>query len=289
MKEIVKIILMIIFLVGLFILPVFAQNDEISSNETTDSAENPDGETLSIKYTIREGTVKNILFDQHNFSVLIQIESFDGGTILFNIPRELLDAKMQNGQDENFIVLINNIQVDYKEIETNSDFRFIQTSFQKGDSEIQIIGTHLLGKSFLIPIGGQVTVSSNTSTEGGIFDASTFKIIPDTPNAGGTIRVTGDNFGASQEFKFYINSKKLGSFETGDNNHFMTTFQIPEDQKEGRVTLSIKDNTGDRKEISVIIANNESPVESDREIDNTSLDTESNFDKTVNTLPDPEP
>ncbi len=46
------------------------------------------------------------------------------------------------------------------------------------------------------------------STSGSISTESTFKIIPVKPNVGSTIRVTGDKFGASQEFDFYINSKK---------------------------------------------------------------------------------
>jgi hypothetical protein len=71
-----------------------------------------------------------------------------------------------------------------------------------------------LGKSIPSSFGDQVSVSSNTSTINGIFENSFFRIIPDKPNAGGTIRVTGDNFGASQEFEFFINTKKLGSFFT---------------------------------------------------------------------------
>ena len=243
MRENVKIILLTAFIIGFFIVPVFAQSDEI-----------PD-ESLSIEYTLRGGSVKNVQFDQNKFSVIVSIESPDEGTISFKIPRELIDAKKPAGQDEAFIILIDNFQIPYVETETNSNFRFITTSFEKGDSEIQLIGTHLLGKSYLIHLGGQVTVSSNTNTTDGIFETSSFRIIPDKPNVGGTIRVTGDNFGASQEFKFYINSKKLGFFDTNSDNHFMTTFQIPEDQKAERVVFLVKDKTGDTKEISIVLGN----------------------------------
>ncbi len=47
----------------------------------------------------------------------------------------------------------------------------------------------------------------NTGT--GISTESIFRIVPEKPNVGSSIRVTGDNFGASQEFDFYIDSKKL--------------------------------------------------------------------------------
>ena len=47
---------------------------------------------------------------------------------------------------------------------------------------------------------------------GEIFSDSTFKIIPDKPNSGSTIRVTGEGFGVSQVFDFYINTEKIGKF-----------------------------------------------------------------------------
>jgi hypothetical protein len=80
---------------------------------------------------------------------------------------------------------------------------------------------------------------------------STFKIVPEKPNVGSSIRVTGDKFGASQEFDFYINSKKIGSFETDGNGHFMTTMKIPEQEKADRVDFIIKDSSGNQKTVSL--------------------------------------
>ncbi|MDC4231592.1 MAG: biofilm-associated protein, partial [Nitrosopumilus sp.] len=66
------------------------------------------------------------------------------------------------------------------------------------------------------------------NTGAGIVTESVFRIIPESPNIGSSIRVTGDKFGASQEFGFYIDTKKIGSFVTDENGHFITTMQIPE-------------------------------------------------------------
>lgn len=79
---------------------------------------------------------------------------------------------------------------------------------------------------------------------------STFRIIPERPNVGSSIRVTGDKFGASQSFDFYIDSKKIGSFVTDENGHFMTTMQIPDDQNAGRVDFKVKSENGDEKKKS---------------------------------------
>ena len=80
---------------------------------------------------------------------------------------------------------------------------------------------------------------------------STFRVVPDKPNVGSTIRVTGDKFGASQEFDFYMDSKKIGSFETDQNGHFMTTMKIPEDGEADRVDFKIKDKEGEERKVSI--------------------------------------
>ncbi len=46
---------------------------------------------------------------------------------------------------------------------------------------------------------------------------STFRIIPEKPNIGSSIRVTGDQFEASQKFDFYIDSKKIGNLLTNED------------------------------------------------------------------------
>ena len=84
-----------------------------------------------------------------------------------------------------------------------------------------------------------------------ISSESTFRIVPEKPNVGSTIRVTGEKFGASQEFDFYIDSKKIGSFETDKDGHFMTTMKIPEKQNADRADFKIVDKNGEEKKISL--------------------------------------
>ena len=98
------------------------------------------------------------------------------------------------------------------------------------------------------------------NTDAGISTESIFRIVPEKPNVGSSIRVTGDKFAASQEFDFYIDSKKIGSFETDKNGHFMTTMKIPEDQKADRADFKIKDKDGEEKKISLRIGEIESRI-----------------------------
>ena len=95
---------------------------------------------------------------------------------------------------------------------------------------------------------------------------SVFRIIPEKPNVGSTIRVTGDNFGSSQELYFYIDTKKIGTFVTDQNGHFITTMKIPDDQKADRVDFLVKDNDGNEKKISLRIEEEKSRTTSTQNI-----------------------
>ena len=96
-------------------------------------------------------------------------------------------------------------------------------------------------------------VSTPMNTGKGVLENSFFRIIPDKPNAGGSIRVTGDNFGSLQKFEFFIDTKKLGFIDTDKKGHFMTTFQIPDNQKAERVDFFVKDKSGEEETISLRI------------------------------------
>ncbi|MGD8707952.1 MAG: biofilm-associated protein [Nitrosopumilaceae archaeon] len=108
-----------------------------------------------------------------------------------------------------------------------------------------------IGKSISEDIADKVSTSSKTASSNGILEDSSFRIIPDKPNAGGDIRVTGDNFEPSTNLEFSINAKKLGSFYTDDKGHFITTFQIPENQESERVDFHVTDQIGNEKKISL--------------------------------------
>lgn len=95
--------------------------------------------------------------------------------------------------------------------------------------------------------------STSMNTGKGVLENSFFRIIPDKPNAGGSIRVTGDNFGSLQKFEFFIDTKKLGFIDTDEKGHFMTTFQIPDNQKAERVDFFVKDKSGEEETISLRI------------------------------------
>jgi len=146
----------------------FTPKSEISETTTIFDVDAGSYGTFDVKYTIRGGTIKDIIVDPDIFGIIVQINSTDEGTISLDLPREYIGAEKQDGKDEKFIILITNIEnpdgveVDYQELVTNSDSRTITINFEEGDSEIIIIGTYVIPEfgtiAMMILIAGIMTV-----------------------------------------------------------------------------------------------------------------------------------
>ena len=107
---------------------------------------------------------------------------------------------------------------------------------------------------------GKTLASDSSSTESkieasesgsGVFESSSFRLIPEKPNVGATMRVTGENFAANHKLDFYIDNKKIESFETDGDGRFMFTSSVPKDQTADRVDFKIVDAKGNEKAISL--------------------------------------
>ena len=114
--------------------------------ETTEPYEVDAGShgTFDVNYTIKGGTVKNMVVDSEIFVVIVQIDATDEGTITLDLPREFIGAEKQDGKDDTFIILIDGIEVAYQETVVQSDSRVISINFEQGDSDIEIIGTYVV-------------------------------------------------------------------------------------------------------------------------------------------------
>ena len=99
---------------------------------------------FDVKYTISGGTVENIEIEPENLGLLVKINALEDGKIILELPREFIDAEKQNGNDEKFIIVINDVQTTYDQIRSESTVRTVGINFEKGDSEIQIIGTYVI-------------------------------------------------------------------------------------------------------------------------------------------------
>jgi len=114
--------------------------------ETIDNFEVNAGDsgTFDVKYFIKGGMIKDVVIDPDIFGLVISIESQHDGKLVLDLPRKYIDAEKQDGKDDIFIVLIDNVQTTYQEPTLYSDIRTITIEFEEGDSEIQIIGTYVI-------------------------------------------------------------------------------------------------------------------------------------------------
>ncbi len=100
--------------------------------------------TFDVEYTIKGGTVEDMVVDSDIFAVIVQIDATDEGTITLDLPREFIGAEKQDGKDDTFIILIDAIEVAYQESVVHVDSRVITINFEQDDSDIEIIGTYVV-------------------------------------------------------------------------------------------------------------------------------------------------
>lgn len=124
----------------------FSFTPKSKASETTTNFEVDAGSkgTFDVKYTIRGGTVKNMVVDSEIFALIVQVDTIDEGVITLDLPREFIGAEKQDGKDDTFIILIDGIEVAYQESVVGSESRVITINFEQGDSDIEVIGTYVV-------------------------------------------------------------------------------------------------------------------------------------------------
>ncbi len=101
-------------------------------------------QTFNVNYTISGGTLKTMTIDARSLSVIASVNSTSDGTITLQLPRVLIDAKTNSGQDDAFIILIDGAEVKPQSESSDNTFRNITVQFLKGDQDIEIIGTQIV-------------------------------------------------------------------------------------------------------------------------------------------------
>ena len=110
----------------------------------------PGAGTFDVEYTIKGGTVSDMILDQQNLSLEISIVTDSDGVLDIYLLRDNIDSTTNDGQDIDFIIVVYEgdsevpIQTDYKKIEKDDTHREISIPFKNGDSKIEIIGTHVI-------------------------------------------------------------------------------------------------------------------------------------------------
>ena len=120
------------------------QSSTIPTSNTFQLKDPSSQQTFNVNYTINGGTISDITIDAQSFSLIVTVNSTSDGTVTLQLPRNLIDAKTNSGQDDSFIILIDGAEVKTESESANNEYRTIAIKFLQGDKDIEIIGTQIV-------------------------------------------------------------------------------------------------------------------------------------------------
>ena len=100
--------------------------------------------TFDVPYTINGGTIKNIQVEPKILGLVVTIEAERDGIMTLELPRSFIDAKNMVEADERYLIFIDGSEITFEETATTRDYRTLKFSFEKGDTQIDIIGTFVI-------------------------------------------------------------------------------------------------------------------------------------------------
>jgi len=137
-------------------------------------------------YKIAGGKILNAITDTAANSVKISLSSTSDGKFKVALPRELIDAKI-NDQDVSFFVLVDGEEMDFSESK-NSSHRGLGIKFPNGAEEIEIIGSFVYPNtySYSDPYSQTTSTPSTSTTSTTKSSSDTFKSYADTGSPSST-------------------------------------------------------------------------------------------------------
>ena len=114
----------------------------VKASKITETTVSVQGSSNLIGYEIIGGKIVGLITDVDAGSLIISIDATNDGSLTLTVPRSVLDAT-NNGEDEDFFVLIDGEEVRFDEIISSTD-RKITIAFPAGAETIEIIGTYVI-------------------------------------------------------------------------------------------------------------------------------------------------
>ena len=104
-----------------------------------------EGTSIDFQAKLSNGSVEGIEVDTDFTSIiiLVQTDEAEDGELMLTLPRDLIDSKL-NGDDDEFIIIVEGEEADYQELSTNDKERELTIPVFAGAEEIEIIGTQVV-------------------------------------------------------------------------------------------------------------------------------------------------
>ncbi len=104
-----------------------------------------EGKSYSVDVSLSNGSIKSIEVDPDFTSIIVFIStsSTQDGMFEITLPRDIIDSKI-NGEDDEYIVLVDGEEADATEKDTTSTSRTLVIPIEAGAEEVEIIGTEVI-------------------------------------------------------------------------------------------------------------------------------------------------
>jgi predicted secreted protein with PEFG-CTERM motif len=99
------------------------------------------GDVFCVPFEATGAVVTGATVNSATKSLILKIQTESDGSISLAIPRDVLDAA-EDGSDVDFIVLVDDEEADFEEVDSDDSTRWVDITFEDGASQIEIIGTY---------------------------------------------------------------------------------------------------------------------------------------------------
>ena len=103
--------------------------------------------SLHLCYKITDGEILSALIDRDSGSLVITLTTFKNSVLELSLSRHLMDAKIGDETDD-FFVLVDGVESDFEE-DVDEETRKMKISLPDGTGQVEIIGTEILGTSYI--------------------------------------------------------------------------------------------------------------------------------------------
>ena len=104
-----------------------------------------EGNSYTVDVSLSNGSITGIEVDPDFTSIIVFIStsSTQDGMFEITLPRDIIDSKI-NGEDDEYIVLVDGEEADATEKDTTSTSRTLVIPIEAGSEEVEIIGTQVI-------------------------------------------------------------------------------------------------------------------------------------------------
>jgi hypothetical protein len=113
------------------------------SNSTTNLKSASKMYPLNYRITGSGNKVNSVSLEKDSSTLLLNISSPSHGTLIIELPRNIIDSKRQGtNHDQNYVVFEDSQYVPVTQLKNNTQSRTLAIDFDKGSLQIEVAGTH---------------------------------------------------------------------------------------------------------------------------------------------------